>query len=338
MIKIYIYSILAILYFSGLSYGQEQVYSHQNKIPGSLNPSFYGFDKTPLVGVVYGTQKIQNNDSNIASSFAFATVPFEDYNFSLALDLNLFKIESLGYSASQVNLHYIYKTNLTSDWKLNTSFSAGYGNNKLDFNTLLFGDQIDVLTGDISAFSIDPVNANDKVSYFDFGVGAHAHNGENMYFGFNLKHLNQPDISFNSENNDQKELFLSVQGAYELDINRYHQLGFLPDNSFLLFHNSFSKQAKKSRADFYQEAILDNFSIGFNQHINNYDGVSLTTFGLAASIFIEQMEIGANYSFEMSSKQLTGVAYNYFELFIVFDFYRSGQDRRGNNSRFFNFY
>jgi type IX secretion system PorP/SprF family membrane protein len=337
MTKKIIYSILIILCFSGLSFGQERIYSHQNKILGSLNPSFYGFNQTPLAGAIYGSQKIQNNDSNIASSFAFATVPFEEYNFSLALDLNLFKIESLGYSASQINLHYIYNTNLTRNWKLNTSFSAGYGNNKLDFNSLLFGDQIDVLTGDISAFSIDPVNANDNVSYFDFGVGAHAHNSENMYFGFNLKHLNQPDISFNSENNDQKELFLSLQGAYEMDINRYQQ-GFLPENSFLLFHNSISKQAKKFRADFYQEAILDNFSIGINQHINNYEDVSLTTFGVAASIFIEQMEIGANYTFEMSSKQLTGVAYNYFELFIVFDFYRSSQDRRGNNSRFFNFY
>ena len=139
MTKKIIYSILIILYFSGLSFGQERIYSHQNKILGSLNPSFYSFNQTPLAGVIYGSQQIQNNDSNIASSFAFATVPFEDYNFSLALDLNLFKIESLGYSASQINLHYIYNTNLTRNWKLNTSFSAGYGNNKLDFNSLLFG-------------------------------------------------------------------------------------------------------------------------------------------------------------------------------------------------------
>lgn len=337
MIKKIIYSILLISCFNSIGFSQEQVYSHQNKILGSLNPSFYAFNETPLVGVIYGSQKIQSNDSRIVTTSAFATVPFEDYNFSLALDLNLFNIESLGYSSTQANLHYIYNTNLTQYWKLNTSFTAGYGNNKLDFNSLLFGDQIDVLTGDISAFSIDPVNANDKISYFDFGVGAHVHNGENMYFGFNLKHLNQPDISFNSENNNQKELFMSVQAAYEFDINPL-QRGFLPDNSFLLLHNAFSKQGNKFRADFYQEAILDNFSIGINQHINNYEDISLTTFGAAASIYIEQMEIGANYSFELSSKQLTGLSYNYFELFIVFDFYRSGQDRRGNNSRFFNFY
>jgi type IX secretion system PorP/SprF family membrane protein len=318
-------------------YSQEYFYTNQNKITGAINPSFYSFDETPKVGVIYGSQKNKNNNSNIISTFAFATVPFEDYNFSLAVDLNLFKIESLGYSATQANFHYIYNTRLIRNWRLNTSLSAGYGNNKLDFNSLLFGDQIDVLAGNISAFSIDPVSANDKVSYFDFGFGAHLHNGENMYFGFNVKHLNQPEVSFNLENDDQKELFFSLQGAYELNINPYEK-GFLPDNSFLLFHNSFSSQAKKMRMDFYQEAILDNFTIGINQHINNYEGVSLTTFGAAASILWEQMEIGANYSFELSSKQLTGVSYNSFEMFIIFDFYRSRNDRIRNNSRFFNFY
>jgi len=336
MMNKYIYSIIAIFYISTM-YSQEYIYSNQNKLLGSLNPSFYGFDEVPHVGVSYATQKVLNNDSNIENSYAFGSNFFEDYNFSLALDVNLFKISSLGYTATQANLHYIYKTNLTYEWVLNTSLSLGYGNNKLDFSSLVFEDQINILTGNISGFSIDPVNANNRVSYFDLGAGAHIHNSRNMFFGLNLKHLNQPNISLNDEADDNKELLISLQGAYEIDLNPFRR-DFLPRNSFLFLYGSMTKQGVKSRFDFYQEAIFDDFSLGINQHVNNYEGASLTSFGASASIFLDQMEIGANYSFEISSKQLTGIPYNYFEIFISFDFFELRQRRRGNNSRFYSFY
>jgi len=158
-----------------------------------------------------------------------------------------------------------------------------------------------------------------------------------MFFGLNLKHLNQPNISLNDEADDNKELLISLQGAYEIDLNPFRR-DFLPRNSFLFLYGSMTKQGVKSRFDFYQEAIFDDFSLGINQHVNNYEGASLTSFGASASIFLDQMEIGANYSFEISSKQLTGIPYNYFEIFISFDFFELRQRRRGNNSRFYSFY
>jgi len=315
---------------------QEYFYTNQNKISGTINPSFYGFDESSQLGVIYGNQNIANSDSNIENTFAFGSTYFEDFNFSIAFDVNLFKINDLGYSTTQANLHYIYKTKLTYNWILNASISVGYGNSKVDFSSLVFQDQIDVFTGNISGLTIDPVNASNKVGYVDIGAGFHVHNSKNLFVGLNVKHVNQPDISFNSETSNKKDLFLSLQAGYEYDLNPYQQ-NRLPPNSFLFLYASASKQATKSRIDFYQEAILDNFSIGINQHINNYLGTSIATFGASASVFLEQLEIGANYSFELESKKLTGVAYNYFELFMIFDFLKLDSHGRGNNSRFFNF-
>jgi hypothetical protein len=127
--------------------GQEYFYNNQNKITGTINPSFYGFSETPQIGIIYGKESIVNGDTTIENSFAFGSTFFEDYNFTLALDVNLFQINALGYSVSQINAHYIYKTKISYDWTLNSSISVGYGNNKLDFSSLVFEDQIDVLTG-----------------------------------------------------------------------------------------------------------------------------------------------------------------------------------------------
>lgn len=328
---------LLFLFCFNMMQSQEYFYNNQNKITGSLNPSFYGFGETSQLGVIYGSESIINSDSNIQNSFAYGSSFFEYFNFSLAFDVNLFQIPNLGYSTTQANLHYIYRTNVNYDWVLNTSLSAGYGNNKVNFSSVVFEDQIDVLTGNISGISIDPLNANNKVSYLDLGAGAHIHNSKNLFLGLNVKHINQPNIAFDGDEAHKKDLFVSVQSGYELDLNPYRR-GSLPDNSYLFLYGSLSKQGSKSRIDFYQETIFNNFSLGINQHINNYENASLTTFGASASVFLEQMEIGGNYSFELGSKQLTGISYNYFEIFILFDFNKSRQFRRGNNSRFFNLY
>ena len=337
MTKIYIYSVFAFFFINLTMYGQENIHLNQHKLLGALNPSFYGFKEAPSIGVANTNQRILNEDGYIQNTFAFGSFYFEDYNVSLALDVNNFQISALGFNATQINVHYIHKTQISYNWTMNTSLSLGYGNNKLDFSSLIFGDQIDPYSGSVNGFSIDPVNANNNIVYFDTGVSAHAHNNENMFFGLSIKHLNKPNISFNNDSNDTKDLHLSVQAGYELDINPLGQ-SFLPEDSFLFLYSSFSKQASKSRISLYQEIVLDNFSLGINQHLNSYKESGLGAIGTSASVFFNQIEIGINYSFEIASKNITAIPYNHFEIYMVFDFSRiSGRYSRGANSRFSNF-
>jgi len=316
---------------------QENINLNQNKLLGALNPSFYGFKEAPSIGVANTNQRISNEDSYIQNTFAFGSFYFEDYNFSVALDVNSFQISALGYKATQANVHYIHKTQLSYNWTMNASLSLGYGNNKLDFSSLIFGDQLDPFSGSITGFSIDPATANNNIMYFDTGVSAHAHNNENMFFGLSVKHLNKPNISLNNDSNDKKDIYISVQAGYEMDINPLGQ-SFLPEDSYLFFYSSFSKQASKSRISLYQEILLDNFSLGINQHLNSYKDSGLGAIGTSASVFFNQIEIGINYSFEIAIKNKTSIPYNHFEVYLVFDFSRNSERySRGANSRFSSF-
>ncbi|WP_299017648.1 type IX secretion system membrane protein PorP/SprF [uncultured Polaribacter sp.] len=337
MKKKYTYTTIFALLLSLTISAQEYLYSNQNKLLGTLNPSFYGFKEAASIGVSYATQKMLNENNFIQNTFAFSSFYFEDYNFSIALDVNQFQISDLGFNATQANLHYIYKVQLSNFWTLNASLTLGYGNNRLDFSSLVFGDQIDVFSGNISSFSIDPINANSRVSYFDSGVSGHLHNNKNMFFGLSFKHINKPNVSLNEVDKDLKDLFMSLQAGYELDLNPLNR-GFLPENSYLFLYGSLSKQSTKSRISMYQEIVLDNFSFGLNQHLNNFKTVNLTTLGTTASVFYNQLELGFNYSFEMDSKKVTSIPYNYFELFVVFDFSKiTGRFSSNRNSRFNNY-
>lgn len=329
--NIYIY---LVLIFCQISFSQDFITKNQNKVMGSVNPTFYGFGDTSKAGIIYTTEGYTEG-SKIESRFGFANHYFENSEFSLALDVNSTKITQLGFSTTQANLHYIYKAQLSYEWTFNPSISVGYGNSRLDYSSLVFEDQINVLTGYIAGVSRDPVNIDNKINYLDIGAGAVVHNNRNLFFGFNLKHINSPQTSFNSEASNKKDMFVSLQMGYEKDLNPYGQSNFLPENSYLNLYNSFSKQGARTRFDLYQEAILGNISFGINEHFNKYEGFSVSQVGTSLSIFIEEIEVGANYSFDVGSKKVGGTTYNSFEIYVAFDFNPFKKNRRGNNSRFY---
>ena len=204
----------------------------------------------------------------------------------------------------------------------------------MDFNSLVFEDQINVLTGSVAAVSNDPINIGSKTNYLDIGAGASLHNSRNLFFGLNLKHLNRPETSFNGNKSNSKDVFMSLQVGYEKDINPYGQ-GLLPEYSFLFLYNTFSKQGPKTRFDLYQEAILGNVSFGINEHFNNYEGFSVSQVGTSLGVFVEEIEFGVNYSIEMGKKASSGASYNTFEIYLVFDFNPFKKNKRGNNSKFY---
>lgn len=329
-----IYILFALISCQYVS-AQDFTFKNQNKIMGTLNPSFYGFGDSSKAGVIYNTEGF-NDSSKIDSRFGFTNYYFDQSEFSLALDVNSIQIGNLGYANTTANLHYIYKTKFDNDWVFNPSLSVGFGNSKLDYSSMVFGDQLNVLTGSIAGVSADPVNTNNKVNYLDIGAGASIHNSKNLFFGLNLKHLNQPNTSFNTEASNKTEILGSVQAGYQHDINPFGQ-NPLPEFSYLVLYNSYSMQGSKSRFDLYQELILGNVSVGINEHFNHFDGFSISQLGTSLSVFVEQIEVGANYSFDVGSNKVGGASYNTFEIYITFDFNRFKKNRRGDNNKFFGF-
>lgn len=326
--------IYLLIIFSQISFSQDFVMKNENKVMGGINPSFYGFGESSKAGVVYSSEGY-NEGSKIETRFGFANHYFDNSEFSLALDVNSTKISQFGYSISQANLHYIYKARLSYEWTFNPSISVGYGNSRLDYSSLVFEDQINVLTGYIAGVSRDPINVDNKINYLDVGASGVVHNNRNLFFGLSIKHINRPETSFNSEASNKKDMLMSFQSGFERDLNPYGQSAFLPQNSYLYLYNSFTKQGTKSRFDLYQELILGNISFGINEHFNKYDGFSVSQVGTSLSVFIEEIEVGANYSFDMGSKKTAGASYTTFEIYLTFDFNPFKKNRRGNNSRFY---
>ena len=202
-----LYICLAILGYN-FGFSQDNIIKNQNKIMGAQNPSFYAFGDSSKAGVLTGFEGF-TDASKIETKFGFVNHFFEQSNFSLALDVKTVDVNSLGYSVSSANLHYIYRTQFNYKWTFNPSVSIGYGSSSLNYDNLIFEDQINVLTGSIAGVTIDPVNVDGEINYFDLAAGFSLHNNENLFFGLNAKHMNTPDTSFNSTV-EKQERFITL--------------------------------------------------------------------------------------------------------------------------------
>ena len=91
-----------------------------------------------------------------------------------------------------------YQVKLNRDWGFYPSISAGFGVKDYAFDNLLLEDQILIYQGIINVNSNDPFLTNDSVSFFDMSAGFLVFN-DRLWFGANLKHLTNPNISFDNE-------------------------------------------------------------------------------------------------------------------------------------------
>lgn len=294
-----------------------------------LNPSYYGFNNLTKAGVLYNNISY-DSDENIDTKIAFGSINFENLNFSLGVDVNSFKVNSYGLEINQINLSYVYKINLNYETYILPAAYIGIATQSLEGSKLIFEDQINLISGFIAAKSDDPLSTIDFTSnYFDIGASVLVYN-ERFLAGLSLKHLNQPDISYSNES-IKKSLLISLQGAYEFNIN-YYERNFLPRYSYLMLYFSASSAGKLLKAYASQELQLSNFSFGFHQQLSSFEELSFLNAGVNAGINAGNINFNVSYSFPMSQDQKI-LPPSMFELSLTFDFNPFIRNNRGDFKR-----
>jgi type IX secretion system PorP/SprF family membrane protein len=294
-----------------------------------LNPSYYGFNNLTKAGVLYNSMSY-DTDENIDTKVAFGSINFENLNFSLGLDVNSFKINSYGLEINQINLAYVYKINLNYETYILPAAYIGIAAQSLESSKLIFEDQINLISGFIASQSDDPLaNIDHNSNYFDMGASVLIYN-EKFMAGLSLKHLNQPDISYNNES-IKKGMMISVQGAYEFNIN-YYERNFLPRYSYLLLYFSASSSGKLLKAYASQELQLSNFTIGIHQQLSSLESFSFMNAGINAGVNAGNINFNVSYSFPMSQDQVI-LPPSMLELSLTFDFNPFIRNNRGDFKR-----
>tara|TARA_Y100000389_G_C17456276_1_gene518397 strand:+ start:2011 stop:3030 length:1020 start_codon:yes stop_codon:yes gene_type:complete len=325
------YRLLIVAFLFGtLLQAQEEYIVNHSKFMQKSNPSYFGFNSLNKVGVLYNSMKLNEYD-RMDNKYFFGSLTFQDQGFSLGVDINSFKIQTTGLTSNLANLTYIYKLQFDNDTYFLPAVTIGFGNSTVNPENLIFEDQLNTSTGFINTESIDKLAPQiSNVNYFDLGASFILHTDKYLA-GLTFKHLNKPNTSYNKEIPYEKPVQISLQGAYEFDLNPYERR-FLPRYSYLYAYGSFTKFGDALLIYLSQDFQLGEFSIGLSQQAASLNSFALNNVGVSIGLAIENFDFGLLYNFPFKSP---GVVYSpsIFELFITFDFSIYRRNRRGQYNR-----
>ena len=311
-------------------YSQDEFIQNLDQIPSYINPSFHAFNEGTMIGVVneFAGESSMNNTEN---RYAFFNSFFKSSKYGLGMDILSTRLRNSAYQNTKVNLSYIYRVQLDRFWIFYPGITAGYTIASFNYDNIIFQDQIDVLTGNVSNYTIDPVILSDRTSAIDFGLSFLVQNRKNTLAGISIKHLNRPKISFVDEDKQRIDMHVAAQLGYQIQLNRYNRRGLLPRHSYFYFFGNASMQGKQFRFDLFQQLLINEFSIGLSQQLNKSDIYDTGQLGVSTALHIESMLVGLNYKMPISPNAKRFIP-NVMELFLTFNL----TDSRGRRDRNYN--
>lgn len=313
-----------------LGFSQDEYIVNHSKFMQKTNPSYFGLNSLNRTGVLYNQMKLNEFDK-MDNKYVFGALSFDNLNFSLGVDVNSFKIQNTGLTINLANLSYVYKLQFDNDLYFLPAVTIGFGSQSVNPENLIFEDQLNTATGFINTESIDPLApVISNVNYLDLGASFLLHSDRFMA-GLTLKHLNKPNTSYNKEVPFEKPVQISLQGAYEFDLNPYERR-YLPRYSYLFAYGSFTKFGDAVLIYLSQDFQLGEFSVGLSQQAASLNTFALNNVGVSIGLAVENFDFGVLYNFPFQSP---GAVFSpsIFELFVTFDFSIYRRNRRGQYNR-----
>jgi type IX secretion system PorP/SprF family membrane protein len=302
--------------FVSTTYSQDPIFTQFFMVPETLNTGFTGAKGSTNAGIIHRTQW-PGIDFSINTQYAYINNWFEEINSGLGISILNHKETKTRYNFNLANINYSYAVQLNDDWYFRPSLSLGFGSKDFGFNNLLLEDQVNIFSGIINTTSIDPILLNNTINFFDFGA-AMLFNNENSWFGFNVRHLNRPNISLEFQRNGAIDVFLSAHGAYKITSGNYYRNY---DEEGLYVLGNFMMQGPYNRLDVGGQYVFDKFSFALLAATNPMKAMPqshfLTSINANVGFKWEGWKFGYSYDFNTSKIGPTGGVY---EISISYDF------------------
>ncbi len=191
--KIFTAIIVLILALPIVAKAQDPQFSQFYAAPLYLNPAFAGSTGLARAGLNYRNQWPSINASFVTYS-AFFDYYFEDINSGVGVLFMSDREGMAGLNTHSAGLQYTYQFRLTENIVVRPALEGSYTISNLDFNNLVFGDQINY-QGIYKPVTDEMFNSDFRNNYFDVGTGVLLYS-ENFWVGFSVHHLLEPNQSF----------------------------------------------------------------------------------------------------------------------------------------------
>lgn len=207
--------LLGVLLVSFTVTAQDPQFSQFYASKQYMNPAFAGSSLEGSAGITYRNQW-PSIDATFVTMVGFLDYYIEDYNSGVGLLLTYDRQGLSGIRATQVGLQYAYQL-YVNDWlTFRPGFQASFNNGNINFNNLVFPDQIDPVTGQIIGGSGENLAGGMNANYLDLSAGGLLFT-QNSWIGLAVHHLNTPNYALvNDGSPNQLARKYSVHGGYRI--------------------------------------------------------------------------------------------------------------------------
>ena len=292
--------IFIILVLPWISYGQDPQFSQYFAAPLYLNPAFAGTSQGHRFIANY-----RNQWPNLANGFVTYAVSY-DYNLDdlksgIGLIAMTDRAGSANLNSTSVSLIYSYKIQFENKWVFTPGLSFGYVNRSIDFDKLVFGDQLDFANDGQVPSNDQSLSQLGNANYFDFGVGGLLYS-KNFWIGYSAAHLNRPNRSLLNEESEVP-IKSSIHAGFRIPLytgllKRLKSASLAP--SFI-----YKSQGEFDQLDIGLYFIYDPIMIGLwyrgipiQQNVN--DNISQDALVIILGMQLKDIQIGYSYDFTVS--------------------------------------
>ncbi|MBR9922286.1 MAG: type IX secretion system membrane protein PorP/SprF [Bacteroidetes bacterium] len=243
---------LFLLLVAGLGLqAQDPVFTQFYAAPLQLNPAFTGTTYAPRIALNYRNQL----PSFAGNAYVTYSASFDQFIPNLNSGFGLFVTsDDQGEGLIKTNLlkaNYSYQVKVVDDFKLKFGVNAGFTQARYDWDSFIFLDQLDKLTGpvDING-NANPTGENRPAetsrTYFDVGAGILAIS-PHFYAGFSMGHLTRPNeglLQINNELTEGLPMIMSLHAGTQITLkegNNRNPGAFLSPNMLILKQGDFGQ-------------------------------------------------------------------------------------------------
>ena len=195
---------------------QDVIYSQFYSNPLYLNPALAGAKLSQRITLNYRNQWPSIKKGYVSYSATWDQ-QFDKISGALGVIVNADVGGGGIYNRFSASGIYAYRLQATRNIVLNAALQAGFNQYKLDWNKLVFGDQmIDVRSASLEQTREDlPPKLN--IGNVDFSAGFLAGYKQSLYFGAALNHLTRPDVAFYEGNTNRMNMRWTIHSGMMID-------------------------------------------------------------------------------------------------------------------------
>ncbi len=259
LLKAFLISSLFVVVHTG--FAQDPHFSQYYANPMFLNPGMTGSVECARINLNY-----RNQWPSLGDAFVTYSASYDQILNKLRSGIGISFVgdksgEGGALKRTHISASYSYKLIVNQKILISFGIQGTYSQQKLDWNKLIFGDQIDPTTGTINpSTSETPPSSFDK-SYIDFAAGAVLDFNGAVFAGLAVHHLTQPDIGFYDNTDSKLPMKITIHGGASYNLSR-GGFGYYEEGDWLLMPNILYQQQNKSQ------------ELNFGAYVNKYPFVA----------------------------------------------------------------